>query len=94
MPPENSELTGRRARRRRARGADAGGGRDGRKWVEHDSFYLITEVCRVWWRDTASTFFGTRPSERYSDETNTARKTVSHAHRRARGTLERELTPI
>ena len=93
MPPENSELTGRRARRRRARGADAGGGRDGRKWVEHDSFYLITEVCRVWWHDAASTFFRTRPPERFS-ETNTTSKNVSRAHCRVRGTFGRKLNPF
>ena len=93
MPPENSELTGRRARRRRARGADAGGGRDGRKWVEHDSFYLITEVCRVCWHDAASTFFRTRPPERFS-ETNTTSKNVSRAHCRVRGTFGRKLNPF
>ena len=93
MTPENSELTGRRARRRRARGADAGGGRDGRKWVEHDSFYLITEVCRVWWHDAASTFFRTRPPERFS-ETNTTSKNVSRAHCRVRGTFGRKLNPF
>jgi len=43
---------------------------------ERDWFYLLTEVRRVWWRDVASTFFRTRPSERFS-ATNTTRKTVS-----------------
>ena len=58
---------------------------------ERDWFYLLTEVRRVWWRDVASTFFRTRPSERFS-ATNTTRKTVSSAHCRVRGTFGRELT--